>query len=97
MIIQFDIRYRTILTINECSLKSLILSKCFYFISLGLVPEVIFATIPFKSKKNIFLSFFKMKFLIQPYIIVITIVYLLFFSFSFSSFIFSLKLFQTKI
>ena len=78
MFIQFDIRYRTILTINECSLKSLILSKCFYFISLGLVPEVIFATIPFKSKKNVFLSFFKMKFLIQPYIIVITIIYILY-------------------
>jgi len=78
MFIQFDIRYKTLLTINECSLKSLILSKCFYFISLGLVPEVIFATIPFKSKKNIFLSFFKMKFLIQPYIIVITIIYILY-------------------
>ena len=75
MFCQFFIRARTLLTINECSLKSLILSKCLYFISLGLVPEVIFATIPFKSKKNVFLSFFKMKFIIQPYIIIILIIY----------------------
>ena len=75
MLCQFTIRNRTLLTINECSLKSLILSKCLYFISLGLVPEVIFATVPFKSKKNVFLSFFKMKLEIQPYIIVILIIY----------------------
>ena len=75
---QFIIRYKTLLTINECSLKPLILSKCLFFISLGLIPEVIFANIPFKSKKNIFLSFFKMKFLIQPYIIIILIIYSLF-------------------
>ena len=75
---QFIIRYKTLLTINECSLKPLILSKCLFFISLGLVPEVIFANIPFKSKQNIFLSFFKMKFLIQPYIIIILIIYSLF-------------------
>ena len=76
--IQFKIRNKTMLTINECSLKSLILSKCLYFISLGLVPEVIFATVPFKSKKNVFLSFFKMKLEIQPYIIVILIIYTLY-------------------
>ena len=75
---QFIIRYKTLLTINECSLKPLILSKCLFFISLGLVPEVIFANIPFKSKQNIFLSFFKMKFLIQPYIIIILIIYSIF-------------------
>ena len=75
---QFIIRYRTLFTINECSLKPLILSKCLFFISLGLVPEVIFANIPFKSKQNIFLSFFKMKFLIQPYIIIILIIYSIF-------------------
>ena len=75
MFCQFNIRYRTLLTINECSLKSLILSKCLYFISLGLVPEVIFATVPFKSKKNVFLSFFKMKLTIQPYIIIILVIY----------------------
>jgi hypothetical protein len=75
---QFIIRYKTLLTINECSLKPLILSKCLFFISLGLVPEVIFANIPFKSKQNIFLSFFKMKFLIQPDIIIILIIYSLF-------------------
>ena len=72
---QFSIRYKTLLTINECSLKSLILSKCLYFISLGLIPEVIFATVPFKSKKNVFLSFFKMKLVTQPYIIIILIIY----------------------
>ena len=76
--VQFKIRNKTMLTINECSLKSLILSKCLYFISLGLVPEVIFATVPFKSKKNVFLSFFKMKLEIQPYIIVILIIYTLY-------------------
>ena len=76
--VQFKIRNKTILTINECSLKSLILSKCLYFVSLGLVPEVIFATVPFKSKKNVFLSFFKMKLEIQPYIIVILIIYILY-------------------
>ena len=76
--VQFKIRIKTMLTINECSLKSLILSKCLYFISLGLVPEVIFATVPFKSKKNVFLSFFKMKLEIQPYIIVILIIYTLY-------------------
>jgi len=76
--IQFKIRNKTMLTINECSLKSLILSKCLYFISLGLVPEVIFATVPFKSKKNVFLSFFKMKLEIQPYILVILIIYTLY-------------------
>ena len=75
---QFFIRYKTLLTINECSLKALILSKCLFFISLGLLPEVIFANIPFKSKQNIFLSFYKMKFLIQPYIILILIIYILF-------------------
>ena len=78
MFIQFKIRNKTMLTINECSLKSLILSKCLYFISLGLVPEVIFATVPFKSKKNVFLSFFKMKLEIQPYIIVILTIYILY-------------------
>jgi len=78
MFCQFIIRIRTLLTINECSLKSLILSKCLYFISLGLVPEVIFATVPFKSKKNVFLSFFKMKLIIQPYIIIILIIYTLY-------------------
>ena len=76
--VQFKIRNKTMLTINECSLNSLILSKCLYFISLGLVPEVIFATVPFKSKKNVFLSFFKMKLEIQPYIIVILIIYTLY-------------------
>ena len=76
--VQFKIRIKTMLTINECSLKSLILSKCLYFISLGLVPEVIFATVPFKSKKNVFLSFFKMKLEIQPYILVILIIYTLY-------------------
>ena len=76
--VQFKIRNKTMLTINECSLKSLILSKCLYFVSLGLVPEVIFATVPFKSKKNVFLSFFKMKLEIQPYIIVILIIYILY-------------------
>jgi len=76
--VQFKIRNKTMLTINECSLKSLILSKCLYFISLGLVPEVIFATVPFKSKKNVFLSFFKMKLEIQPYILVILIIYTLY-------------------
>ena len=76
--VQFKIRNKTMLTINECSLKSLILSKCLYFISLGLVPEVIFATVPFKSKKNVFLSFFKMKLEIQPYIIIILILYILY-------------------
>ena len=75
---QFFIRYKTLLTINECSLKPLILSKCLFFISLGLLPEVIFANIPFKSKQNIFLSFYKMKFLIQPHIILILIIYILF-------------------
>lgn len=75
---QFIIRYKTLFTINECSLKPLILSKCLFFISLGLVPEVIFANIPFKSKQNIFLSFFKMKFLIQPYIIIVLIIYSIF-------------------
>jgi hypothetical protein len=75
---QFRIRYKTLLTINECSFKSLILSKCLFFVSLGLVPEVIFANIPFKSKKNIFLSFFKMKFLIQPTILIVLIIYTLF-------------------
>ena len=59
-------------------MKALILSKCLFFISLGLLPEVIFANIPFKSKQNIFLSFYKMKFLIQPYIILILIIYILF-------------------
>ena len=78
MFCQFIIRYKTLLTINECSLKPLILSKCLFFISLGLVPEVIFANIPFKSKKNIFLSFFKMKFLLQPYIVIILVIYTLF-------------------
>ena len=78
IICQFNIRTRTLLTINECSLKSLILSKCLYFISLGLVPEVIFATVPFKSKKNVFLSFFKVKFITQPYIIFIIIIYALY-------------------
>ena len=78
MFVQFNIRNKTMLKINECSLKSLILSKCLYFISLGLVPEVIFATVPFKSKKNVFLSFFKMKLEIQPYIIVILIIYILY-------------------
>ena len=78
MFCQFIIRIRTLLTINECSLKSLILSKCLYFISLGLVPEVIFATVPFKSKKNVFLSFFKMKLIVQPYIIIILIIYTLY-------------------
>ena len=78
MFCQFIIRYKTLVNINECSFKPLILSKCLFFISLGLVPEVIFANIPFKSKKNIFLSFFKMKFMIQPYIIIIIIIYLLF-------------------
>ena len=74
---QFFIRYKTLLTINECSLKPLILSRCLFFIGLGLIPEVIFANIPFKSKQNIFLSFFKMKLLIQPYIVIILIIYLL--------------------
>jgi hypothetical protein len=74
---QFRIRFKTLLTINECSFKSLILSKCLFFVSLGLVPEVIFANIPFKSKKNIFLSFFKMKFLIQPTILIVSIIYTL--------------------
>ena len=78
MFCQFFIRTRTLLTINECSLKSLILSKCLYFINLGLVPEVIFATVPFKSKKNVFLSFFKMKLITQPYIIIILIIYILY-------------------
>lgn len=78
MFCQFIIRYKTLLDINLCSLKPLILSKCLFFVSLGLIPEVIFANIPFKSKQNIFLSFFKMKFLIQPYIILILIIYLLF-------------------
>ena len=78
MFVQFNIRNKTMLKINECSLKSLILSKCLYFVSLGLVPEVIFATVPFKSKKNVFLSFFKMKLEIQPYIIVILIIYILY-------------------
>lgn len=75
---QFIIRYKTLFKINECSLKPLILSRCLFFISLGLVPEVIFANIPFKSKQNIFLSFFKMKLLIQPYIIIILIIYFIF-------------------
>ena len=78
MFCQFIIRTRTLLTINECSLKSLILSKCLYFICLGLVPEVIFATVPFKSKKNVFLSFLKMKLAVQPYIILILIIYTLY-------------------
>ena len=78
MFVQFNIRNKTMLKINECSLKSLILSKCLYFVSLGLVPEVIFATVPFKSKKNVFLSFLKMKLEIQPYIIVILIIYILY-------------------
>lgn len=77
MFCQFIIRYKTLLTINECSLKTLILSKCLFFISLGLIPEVIFANVPFKSKKNIFLSFYKMKLLIQPHIILILIIYFL--------------------
>ena len=77
MFCQFNIRYKTMLTINESSFKSLILSKCLFFISLGLIPEVIFANIPFKSKQNIFLSFYKMKFLIQPFIIIILIIYTL--------------------
>ena len=75
---QFIIRYKTLFTINECSLKPLILSKCLFFISLGLVPEVIFANIPFKSKQNIFLCFFEMKFFIQPYIIIVLIIYSIF-------------------
>lgn len=79
MFCQFIIRYKTLLTINECSLKTLILSKCFFFISLGLIPEVIFANVPFKSKKNIFLSFYKMKLIIQPYIILALILYYLLF------------------
>ena len=78
MFFQFIIRNKTFLKINECSLKPLILSKIFYFISLGLVPEVIFATVPFRSKKNVFLSFFKMKLEIQPYILVILIIYTLY-------------------
>lgn len=77
MFCQFIIRYKTLLTINNCSLKSLILSKCLFFISLGLIPEVIFANVPFKSKKNIFLSFYKMKLIVQPIIIIILIIYLL--------------------
>ena len=75
MFCQFIIRYKTLLTINNCSLKTLILSKCFFFVSLGLIPEVIFANVPFKSKKNIFLSFYKMKLIIQPYILLILIIY----------------------
>ena len=75
MFCQFIIRYKTLLTINSCSLKTLILSKCFFFVSLGLIPEVIFANVPFKSKKNIFLSFYKMKLIIQPYILLILIIY----------------------
>ena len=78
MFCQFIIRNRTLLTINECSLKSLILSKCLYFISLGFVPEVIFATVPFKSKKNVFLSFFQIKLSTQPYILIILIIYILY-------------------
>ena len=78
MLCQFTIRNRTLLTINECSLKSLILSKCLYFISLGFVPEVIFATVPFKSKKNVFLFFFQIKLLTQPYIIIILVIYTLY-------------------
>ena len=78
MFCQFIIRNRTLLTINECSLKSLILSKCLYFISLGFVPEVIFATVPFKSKKNVFLSFFYIKLSTQPYILIILIIYILY-------------------
>jgi hypothetical protein len=79
MFCQFIIRYKTLLTINSCSLKTLILSKCFFFISLGLIPEVIFANVPFKSKKNIFLSFYKMKLIIQPYILLVLIIYYLLF------------------
>ncbi len=78
MLCQFIIRNKTLLTINECSLKSLILSKCLYFISLGFVPEVIFATVPFKSKKNVFLSFFQIKLSTQPYILIILIIYILY-------------------
>ena len=78
MFCQFIIRNRTLLTINECSLKSLILSKCLYFISLGFIPEVIFATVPFKSKKNVFLSFFYIKLSTQPYILIILIIYILY-------------------
>ena len=78
MLCQFTIRNRTLLTINECSLKSLILSKCLYFISLGFVPEVIFATVPFKSKKNVFLFFFQIKLITQPYIIIILVIYTLY-------------------
>ena len=78
MFFQFIIRNKTFLKINECSLKPLILSKIFYFISLGLVPEVIFATVPFRSKKNVFLSFFKIKIMTQPYIIIILILYTLY-------------------
>ena len=50
-----------------------------FFISLGLIPEVIFANVPFKSKKNIFLSFYKMKLIIQPYILLVLIIYYLLF------------------
>ena len=78
MLCQFTIRNRTLLTINECSFKSLILSKCLYFISLGFVPEVIFATVPFKSKKNVFLFFFQIKLITQPYIIIILVIYTLY-------------------
>jgi hypothetical protein len=79
MFCQFIIRYKTLLTINSCSLKTLILSKCFFFISLGLIPDVIFSNVPFKSKKNIFLSFYKMKLIIQPYILLVLIIYYLLF------------------
>ena len=75
---QFIIRYKTLLNVNECSLKPLILSKCFFMITLGLIPEVIFANVTFVSKKNIFLSFFEIKLLIQPYIIVILFAYFLY-------------------
>ena len=59
MFCQFNIRYRTLLTINECSLKSLILSICLYFIRYRFSTEVIFATVPFKSKKMFFFHFSK--------------------------------------
>ena len=74
---QLITRFLTLVNIKNCSLKPIILSKCFYFLSLGLIPELIILILSFKAKYNIVLAFFKYKIINQPSLIFWFIIYII--------------------
>lgn len=76
--IQLGVRLKLIENIKENSLKQIILCKFLFFLSLGMVPEIIITMLKFKNKNNIILSFFRLKFENQPMIFLILVIYFLY-------------------